>query len=369
MHCWCEINIPNLIHNLREIRTILSKNTEIIAVVKADAYGHGAIKVSKALLKEGVERLGVFSFEEGVKLREEGIRSPILILGPISPDEVDGVIEYGLTPGVFTIEVVRALSKAAIHRQKRIKVHIKINTGMWRLGVTPELAPRFIEEVSSLEGIEVEGIFSHLATAYCEDKTYAYEQFERFKALIERLEREGRSISYKHIASTAAILDLPEMNLDMVRPGIGLYGLYPSKMVSRRIELRPVMEFKTKVVYIEKVPKASGISYGRTYIAPKDIVTAVLPVGYADGYPRLLSNRAEVLIHGKRTKVIGIICMDYSIVDVSHIKDVRLYDEVVLFGTQGKERVDVEELADICGTINYEILCLVGNRVKRVYIE
>jgi alanine racemase len=367
--CWCEINLSNLAHNLREIRSLLPKGVEIMGVVKADAYGHGSIRVSETLVKEGVERLGVFSFEEGLILREGGIRKPIFILGPILPDEADGVIEYNLTPSIFTMDVARALSKAAIHRGKTIKAHIKINTGMWRLGVNPDEAPRFIKGVLSLKGMEVEGIYSHLATAYCEDKTYAYEQFGIFKRLIERLESQKISIPCKHIASSAAILDLPEMNLDMVRPGIALYGLYPSKEVSRPLNLKPVMEFKTRIIYLEEVPKGSGLSYGRTYVAPKDIVVGVLPVGYRDGYPRLLSNRAEVLIRGKRARIVGVVCMDYSLVDVSHIKDIELNDEVVLFGTQGREEIEVDEIAEICGTINYEIVCGVGSRTKRVYVE
>jgi alanine racemase len=187
--------------------------------------------------------------------------------------------------------------------------------------------------------------------------------------LTERLEKRGILIPYRHIASSAAILDLPEMNLDMVRPGISLYGLYPSKEVSRRIKLKPVMQFKTRIVYIEQVPKGEGISYGRTYITLKDTMVGVLPVGYADGYPRLLSNRANVLIHGKRARVVGVVCMDYSLVDISYIEDVKLGDEVVLFGAQGNEEISVDEIADICGTINYEIVCAVGNHTKRVYIE
>lgn len=366
---WCEINLSNLRHNLRELRRIIPNTTKVMGVVKADAYGHGAVKVSEVLIKEGIDMLGVFSFEEGVRLRDGGIKGPILILGPVLPDEADGVIEYGLIPAVFTMDTVEALSNAALRRGRKVKVHVKINTGMWKLGVDYDVAPDFIKRILSLDGIEVEGIFSHLATAYCKDKTYAYEQFRVFKEVVSKLEAEGIRIPCRHIASTAAILDLPEMNLDMVRPGIGLYGLYPSKEVSRPLNLKPVMGFKTRLVYIEEVPKGGGVLYGRTYIAPKDIMVGGLPIGYADGYSRLLSNKAEVLIHGKRAKVIGTICMDYSLVDVSHIKGVKPYDEVVLFGTQGEETIGVEELAEICGTINYEMVCTVGGLNKRVYIE
>lgn len=340
-----------------------------MAVVKADAYGHGAIEVSQTLLGEGVERLGVFSLSEGLRLREAQISAPILILGPSLPEDTETIIEHNLTPCIFTMEMAQALSKTAAARGKRVKIHIKVNTGMWRIGVWAGEATQFIKEIFGLKNLELEGIFSHLATAYCPDKTYSYEQFELFCGVINRLKGEGIHIPIRHIASSAAILDLPEMDLDMVRPGIALYGLYPSRTASRQVKLLPVMEFKTRVVYLERVPKGSGISYGRTYIAPRDLLVAVLPVGYANGYMRILSGKAEVLVRGRRARVIGTICMDYSLVDVSHIEGVGVDDEVVLFGEQSGERIDVEELAELCETINYEIVCSVGSRVPRVYID
>jgi alanine racemase len=267
------------------------------------------------------------------------------------------------------MEMAQALSKAAAKRERSVKVHIKINTGMWGIGVWADEAVRFIKEILDLGGLEVEGIFSHLATAYSRDKGYAYEQFELFSGVINRLKEEGIHIPLVHIASSAAILDLPEMNLNMVRPGIALYGLYPSRMVSRQIELRPVMGFKTRIVHLERVPKGSGLSYGRTYVAAEDMLVAVLPVGYANGYTRVLSNKAWVLVRGERARVVGTICMDYCLIDVSHIRGVSVGDEVVLFGEQLGERIEVDELAGLCETINYEIICSVGSRVPRVYID
>lgn len=344
-------------------------DTKIVPVVKADAYGHGAVDIAQVLLEEGIERLGVFSVEEGIRLRETGISVSILILGPSLPEEVDSVADYDLTPGIFTMEIAQLLSKTAMVKEKKIKVHIKVNTGMWRIGVWVDETVQFVKDVLELKNLEVEGIFSHLATAYSLDKTYAHEQFRLFCEVIEELKQEGIYIPLRHIASSAAILDLPEMNLDMVRPGISLYGLYPSKMVKRRVELWPVMEFKTRIVYLERVPKGSSISYGRSFIAPEDIIVAVLPVGYAHGYMRTLSNKAEVLIGGRRAKIIGTICMDYSLVDVTDIEGVKVNDEVVLFGQQLNERIEIDELADLCGTINYEIVCSVGSRVPRVHIK
>lgn len=367
--CWCEINLKRLSHNLRELKGIIPRETKIMAVVKADAYGHGDIEVSKVLLAEGVQSLGVFSLSEGIRLREAKIRAPILILGPSLLEDAEAIIGYDLTPAIFTMEMAQALSKAAAARGRKVRVHVKINTGMWRIGVWVDEAIEFVEEVLRLKNLEIEGVFSHLATAYCADKTYAYEQFRLFSDLLNSLEGRGIHIPMRHIASSAAILDLPEMSLDIVRPGIALYGLYPSKTVSRRIRLLPVMEFKTRIAYLERVPRGSGISYGRTYIAPKDLLVAVLPVGYANGYMRILSGKAEVLVGGRRARTIGTICMDYLLVDVSEIEGLGVGDEVVLFGEQQGVVLEVDELAELAGTINYEIVCSVGNRVPRVYIE
>ena len=365
---WVEVNLGNISHNVRQIKKLVGEKVKIMAVVKADAYGHGACQVGKTVLEAGADSLGVATLSEAIELRKCGLTCPILVLGPTTPFQAEKFLKYDVTPTIFTRDVAEALSDWANKYKKRLKVQIKIDTGMWRLGVHYDRALGFIKEVLALGHLEVQGIFSHLATAYRQDKTYSNKQFERFTRVIFALDREKIEIPLKHIASSAAILDLPEMYLDMVRPGIILYGLFPSKEVSHSLDLRPAMSFKTKIVYLKELPADEGISYGQTYIAKRETTVAVLPVGYADGYPRILSNKATVLVNGQRLPVIGTICMDVTMIDVGLLKDVKVGDEVLLFGQQEGTVLPVEEISDICQTINYETVSLVSRRVPRVYV-
>jgi alanine racemase len=324
------------------------------------------------VVEAGAERLGVVTVAEGIKLREAGIKVPILNMGPTMREEIDKIYEYNITPSVFSWELATAISEFSIKQNITIKIHIKIDTGMGRLGILYTQAFEFIKKVYEMPGIEIEGVFSHLASSDSINKAYAYEQFRRFEGIINRLKRIGIDIPYTHIANSGAIIDLPEMKLNIVRPGISIYGIFPSKSVSQRVSLSPAMSFKTRIIYLKDMPRDlpvhgflpvySGISYGRTYVKKKMRI-ATLPVGYADGYPRALSNKAEVLIHGQRAPIVGMVTMNFCMIDVTHIPNVCVGDEVILFG----EELKVDELAEICGTISYEILCGINPDIPRVY--
>ncbi|MBI4777541.1 alanine racemase [Candidatus Desantisbacteria bacterium] len=382
---WVEVNLDNITHNITEIQRIIGNSCQMMVIVKADAYGHGAVAVAKTAINAGVQRLGVVCLSEGVNLRDAGINCPILSLGPPMPDETQDYIHYRITPSIFSLEQAKAFSEQAVERGISVKIHIKIDTGMGRLGVLYPEAFELIKKIHSLPGIEIEGIFSHLGSSDSACKAYAYEQFRRFTVVINRLKKTGISVPITHIANSGAIIDLLEMRLDMVRPGIAVYGLFPSKSVSQSVSLQPAMSFKTRIIHLKEMPKDlpvqgflpvyGGISYGRTYVKKK-IKVATIPVGYADGYSRALSNKAEVLIQGKRAPIIGRITMNFCMIDVSHIPDVKIGDEVVLFGKQliagasmtEEVSLSVDELADICGTISYEILCGINPRILRVYV-
>ncbi|ADL08644.1 alanine racemase [Thermosediminibacter oceani] len=366
-----EINLDNLEHNLKEIRRITSPNAGICAVVKADAYGHGAVEVAMTALSFGAKYLAVAFLDEAVVLREAGIRAPILILGFTPEDQFDKILEYGITQTVYNVRSAEVLSREAQKRGMKAKVHIKLDTGMSRIGFPAEPSSLSdIEKVFLLPGIEVEGIFTHFARADEEDKSFTEEQYKKYRETVGVLESRGLRVPIKHVANSAAIIDMPGMHLDMVRPGIILYGIYPSEEVQRsRITLKPVMTFKTRVSHVKTVPAGTPISYGGTFVTKKTSVIATLPVGYADGYPRLLSSRAEVVIKGRRAPLVGRVCMDQCMVDVTDIPGVQPGDEVELFGTGENGGVTADEIAKIVGTIPYEIVCGISKRVPRIYIK
>jgi alanine racemase len=364
-----EIDLNAVTHNLKAIRRIAGKNSEIMAVVKANAYGHGAIEISRVALESGVTWLGVGALEEGIILRKAGIKAPILILGLAPEDEVDSLLFYDLVPTVCDLRIIKALSQAAVKYKKFAKIHVKIDTGMRRLGIKPAQALDFIKRIKEINNIEIEGLYTHLAAAE-EDKSYTELQFAQYKRVVEELEKEDIHVPLKHMANSAAILDLPYTHLDMVRPGITIYGLFPLPGTERKINLKPVAKFKTKIIFIKKVGGGESIGYGRAYTTTKKTLVATLPVGYADGYPRLLSGRGEVLIRGRRAAIIGRICMDLCMIDVTDIPGVQVGDKVVLWGKQQGEKISVEEIAEKTGTINYEIICMVDKpRVPKVFIK
>jgi alanine racemase len=369
---WAEINLDNIAHNVREIRRITSKKAEIMGVVKADAYGHGVMEVVKTLLDNGVTHLAVSMLDEAIQLRKCDISVPILVLSYTDPVRAEEVIQYGITQTVFSHDLARALSEAACRLNKKVKIHIKIDTGMTRVGFMPGYsAVKNVVEISRLPGIIIEGLFSHFASADEKDKSYTYMQFERFMSIWTELSRIGVHIPVKHICNSAGVISFPEMHMDMVRPGIILYGLYPSEEVDKsRIDLRPAMSLKANVILVKEVEKNTCISYGRTFTTRRESKIATIPIGYADGYTRLLNGKGRVLINGEIAPIVGRICMDQCMADVTGLAaDVRVGDEAVLFGRQGGHEIRVEEVASQVGTVNYEVVCIVGKRIPRVYLK
>lgn len=367
---WLEINLDAIAHNVGIIKQVVGKNTQIIAVVKANAYGHGAIEVSETLLENGVTMLGVSVVEEGIVLREAGIKAPILICGLTMNDQIEPLVMYNLTATVCKLKTIQTLSRIASKNKKMVRVHIKIDTGMGRLGIPSTDTLNFVKKISQMKNIEIEGIFTHFAATNEEDKNYTRKQFEKYKKALLELERERINIPLKHVANSAAILNSSSFHLDAVRPGIIIYGLFPWPETKRTVQLRPTAEFKTKIVFLKEVPAGKSIGYGRTYSTTKPTRVATLPVGYADGYSWLLSNNGEVLVRGERAPIIGKICMDLCMIDVTHIGGVQIGDEVVLWGKQGSRMVSVQEIAQKTGNIIYEVICMVDKkRVPKVFIK
>ncbi|MBI5592240.1 MAG: alanine racemase [Deltaproteobacteria bacterium] len=379
---WSEIDLKAISYNVRELRRITSPDSRLMAVVKANGYGHGAVEVALAALKNGASCLGVARMVEGLHLRKAGITAPILILGYTPPEHSATLVSHCLTQTVYTFEAAEALSEAAALLQTRAIVHIKVDTGMGRLGLLPDNprisllgkhlpgnAQRVIESISRLPHVEIEGIFTHFATADSRDKTYTRQQLERFLEFLDKLKIHGLEFPLRHAANSAALIDLPETHLDMVRPGISLYGFYPSAEVGKeRISLAPAMTFKTRIIHVKMVPAGFHVSYGLTYQTENPTVIATVSAGYADGLNRLLSSRGQMLVRGSRAGIVGRICMDLTLLDVGHIPDVRIGDEVVIFGSQGQECIPVEEMAESLNTIHYEIVTSLSSRVARVFL-
>jgi alanine racemase len=362
---WAEVNLSNLAYNFKQIKSLLAPKTKIMVCVKADAYGHGIVPVAKKLFSLGVNYLGVASIDEGIKLREANIRLPVLILGSVIEKDIKPLFVYNLIPTVCTLEIACALNKIAKSMGKVMRIHIKVDTGMGRLGVLCKDALSFIREVLDFKFIKIEGVFTHLACADV-NKNYTLHQIRDFKHLISQLRERGINIPLFHAANSMGTINYGESHFDMVRPGLAIYGLYPKEGLD--IKLKAVLSLKTKIVYLKKVPCGFGISYGRTYITKRNTTIVTLPIGYGDGYARNLSNKAEVLIKGRRFKISGRICMDQIMVDVQDAK-VNLGDEVVLIGSQKKDRITAEELALLSSTIPYEIVCGIGSRVPRIYTD
>lgn len=358
------IDLGAVSYNVAEIRKRIGDKRGLMAVVKADGYGHGAIEVSKAALRNGADALGVALPEEGQQLREAGIEVPILVVGLIQPGEAYKVAKFRLAQTVASVELLEALDHEASKASTRVSVHIKLETGMGRIGVKPDGAVSFAYKVKDFKNLNLEGLFSHFSSADERDKTFSEQQLRLFDQTIADLRLAGIEIPQKHIANSAAILDLPQSYYDTVRPGIMIYGLYPSTETKRSIRLKPAMTLKTKVSQVKVVPSGIAISYGRTFTTKGRTIVATLPIGYADGYSRLLSNCGEVLVKGRRAPVVGTVTMDMCMIDVSGIEDVRPGDEVILFG----EGLTVGELAARIGTINYEVVCGVSKRVPRIYV-
>jgi len=359
------VDLGAVSHNVAEIRRKIGNERGLMAMVKADGYGHGAVEISQAALGSGANSVGVALPEEGQQLREAGIEAPILVVGLIQPEEAYKVVQFRLSQAVASVELLEALDREAGKASTRINVHVKVDTGMGRLGLNPEDAVSFVRKVMGFKNLNLEGIFSHFPSSDERDKTFSMGQLQLFNQVISNLRLAGIEVPKKHMANSAAVLDLPQSYYDMVRPGLMLYGFYPSSEVSRSIKLKPAMTLKTKVSQVKVAPPGTPISYGRTFVTRKRTTVATLPVGYGDGYNRLLSNRGEVLIKGRRAPVIGTVCMDMCMVDASGVENVQPGDEVILFG----EGLPAEEIATKIGTIVHEVICAVNKRVPRLYIQ
>jgi len=367
---WTEVNLDAIAQNVKNIKKLIGKKKELMAVVKGNAYGHDILEISSVVLENGATRLAVARLEEAIFLRKAGITVPILVLGLTLKPQAESLVSYDITPTVCEFEMIEKLSESAVQMNKMTKIHLKVDTGMGRIGIFPDDVLRFIKRIKTLKNVEIEGIFTHFSVADEKDKFYTEEQFRKFIEILTILEKEGIKIPIKHVGNSATLLDLPHMWLDMVRPGLAIYGLYPSKEVKKTINLIPAQQFKTKIVFIKELPRGESISYGRIYITKRRMRVASLPVGYADGYNRLLSNQGEVLVRGQRVPIIGRVCMDQCMIDVTNLTQVEIGDEVVLWGRQGEEMITVEEIAQKIRTINYEIVHLPDKkRVPKLFIK
>jgi alanine racemase len=365
---WVEINLDNLKNNIEEVRRVAGKKTLVTVVVKADAYGHGALGVIDTLLNNGADRLAVATINEALEIRKKYKTVEIMILGYTPNEFAKEIIDNNIIQTIYSFEQAKHFDEQAKELGEKVKVHIKVDTGMRRLGFDWENVDEIIN-LFEFKNIFFEGIFTHFATADEEDKSFTIIQFNRFNKVIKKLEDANIEIPIKHVSNSAAIIDLPEFSYDMVRAGIMLYGLYPSNYIGRdSVSLRPVMIFKTKIAYIKNVEKNEGISYGLIYKTDKKKKIATLPVGYADGYSRMLTGKSEVLVGPNRRKVVGKICMDQMMIDLGTSK-AQVGDEIILFGGDKKNALPVEEIANLLGTINYEVVCMISRRVPRVYVK
>ena len=364
---FAEIDLNAFSHNLKQVRLKVGKDRKIISIIKADAYGHGAVEIAKRASVSGADMFGVSTVGEGIELSEAKIESPILLLGGCSKGDAEWIVSYNLKSIIYSFDAVLSLSKEAERQGKIADVHIKVDTGMGRIGIQSDEVMGLVKKVSSLKNIKIEGILTHFATAYEVDREFTGRQIKTFKAVIDELKKSGFSFSFMHASNSAAIVNYPESYFNTVRPGIILYGSTPFDFPVEDFLIKPVMSWKTSIVHLHNTPEKTGISYGRRFVTKRDSIIATIPVGYADGYSRSLSNKVQVLVGGRRVNQIGTICMDMCMIDVTDLPDVKVGDDVVLLGRQGDEEIKVEELASIAGTISYEIFCSIGRRVRRIY--
>jgi len=365
---WVEIDLAALKSNYSVIKGHLPQGTRIMAAVKANAYGHGIVEVAKCLTACGVDYLGVACVDEAVVLRRAGVKKPILHLGGFLKGDAQAFLDYDITATVADLSLAKILNQVGRRFKKKIKVHVKIDTGMGRLGVWHNDASDFIISLCALEHLNLEGIYTHFPSADS-DEDFTRSQLAVFCSLLDKLQIRGVDIPLKHCANSMAVLGFKSAHLNLVRPGLALYGLHPKEEMFDRVDLEPVLNFKTKIVYLKEVEKGRSISYGRTYVTPEKTTIATLPVGYGDGYNRLLSNKGSVLIKGFLCPIVGVVCMDQTMVDVGAVPNVKLGDEVVLAGVQKNKKIRVEEIAAMCHTIPYEVVCWISPRVPRVYIN
>ena len=380
---WAEIDLNAIAANVRELRRVTRPEARLLVAVKANAYGHGLLEVARQALETGADALGVARMPEGLALRDAGIDAPVLVFGFTPPSDVEALVRHDLIQTVYTLDTARAYAERIGKSGGRLKVHLKVDTGMGRLGILPD-SRRYVEpgmavsdhavqevtDIASLKELTLEGIFTHFASSDSADKSFAEQQFDTFMAFLGQLKRAGLEFELRHAANSGAIIDMPHTHLDMVRAGVLLYGLYPSGEVDKsRIELTPVMTLKARIAHLKKVPAGFPVSYGMTHTTQAPTTIATVPVGYADGFNRRLSNRGHMLVRGQKAPIVGRVCMDLTMIDVGHIPGVVVEDEVVIVGRQANETITADELAGLLDTINYEITSAITARVPRVYLK
>lgn len=365
---FAEVDLGAIRDNVRAIGSFVAPSVEKLAVVKANAYGHGDVEVARACLEAGATRLGVALVEEGIRLREAGMDAPILVLVEATPEAAKPIVAHDLTPSIFTLASARYLNEAASVAGKRHKVHVCVDTGMHREGAPFEQGLTLVEEVARLDSLEIEGLWSHFALGEQESHPFTVEQIERFSDLCASVSKRGIDVPIKHLTSSAGIVLFSESHLDLVRMGIMMYGLYPHASIASRIELRPAMRVVSAVGMVRRVAAGEGISYGLTYAPERESTIATVLLGYGDGFARLLSNRGHVLVGGRRRSVAGRVTMDQIMIDCGD-DDVAVGDEVVVIGRQGDEEMTADEIADVIGTINYEVVTALSARVPRTYVR
>lgn len=367
---YAKIDMDAAAYNMEQMKKRIGGGARLIAVVKTDAYGHGAVPLAEVFEKlDYVWGYAVASLDEGMILRKHGIKKPILVLGCVFPDQYDDMVRNDIRAAVYMEEMALGMAEAARKAGKKAYIHIKTDTGMGRIGFpVSEESADIIERISKLEDIKIEGMFTHFAKADETDKTYTYDQHRKFMWMKEQMEKRGVEIPYYDCDNSAGIIDFPDMKHDLARAGISTYGMYPSEEVNQNaVDLKPVLSLVSHVIFVKTVKPGTSISYGGTFVAPEKMRVATIPVGYGDGYPRSLSNKGTVLIHGKRARILGRVCMDQFMVDVTDIPDVKFMDQAVLIGEDQGDRITVEELAGLSGRFNYEFVCCLGKRIPRVY--
>ena len=363
-----EIDLAAIDKNIKSLRTYLSSKTKIMAIVKANAYGHGAKEAAKTAEKSGVDYLGVAYLGEALELRSCGIIKPILILSETPLEFVHHIVDSDISQTVYTIELAKALNFAAASKNKRARVHVKVDTGMGRVGVFPPQALSLIKQMKALSSLDLEGIFTHFSKGEDTESDFTQKQFDSFLKVLEQLKKEGVEIPIKYCASSSAMFNFPNSHLDMVRLGITMYGLYPPGQKKRPLKLESALSLKTKVLYLKRVPKGTPLSYGATYITTKETTIATLPVGYADGLSRSLSNKGRVIIKGKKYPIVGRVTMDMTLVDTGDDK-ISVWDDVVIIGNDGSQKISADDIAQQMDSVNYEVVCGIGKRVPRIYIK
>ena len=365
MTTWAEVDLGTAKNNVAHVKEIVGKDVTIMAVVKADAYSHGAPNLANAFLKGGAKFLAVATVCEGTELRSSHIDAPVIILNPPLPEELNKILEYGLTPVVDDLKICELLNEKNRKNGRKVKIHVEVDTGMGRSGFFPGEVVSKIKGIRQLKNIIIEGIFTHFSSAE-NDRDFTMKQIAEFKQVLRELDSAGINIPYRHCANCAGVLAFPESFFNMVRPGLCLYGISPFTTLEMS-KMLPVLTLKSRIVHKREVPKGTPLSYGRTHITTRKSCIATLPIGYADGYSRNLSNKAEVLVKGKKVPVVGRICMDRCLIDITDIQETEVGEEVVLIGKQGNDVISVEELAQKAETIPHEFISRIGKRVPRIY--